>query len=160
MKLARAGIGSSGRTRCGSWAATSWARASLPDRDARGQRDAQRPADAARRGRLLELRDLLIIEGAGHDELGIDAGEAPLGFRCDQPRLETSNHPRLAFARYDGLYKLYVIRRIPPAVDSLAEDPCTELLRLLLPELDRVLFGKHPTSSAEGLTLETEPQDQ
>jgi hypothetical protein len=50
--------------------------------------------------------------------------------------------PRVAFARYPLLYKLYVIRELPDPDQPVAEDPSLDLLRLLLPELHRALFAE------------------
>jgi hypothetical protein len=50
----------------------------------------------------------------------------------------TPENPRLSFARLPVLYKLYLIRQ--DAGDSNAPDPCVELMRDLLPELNRTLF--------------------
>src|SRR5262249_2368407 len=47
--------------------------------------------------------------------------------------------PRLAFARYPALYKLYVIRPVPETGEGTGDDPTLDLLRRLLPELTRAL---------------------
>jgi hypothetical protein len=49
-------------------------------------------------------------------------------------------NPRIAFAPYPALYKLYVIREPGPGDESLQEDPAVEFIRLLLPELRAALF--------------------
>jgi hypothetical protein len=46
---------------------------------------------------------------------------------------------RVEFARAPYLYKLYVIRRLPRADDPGAEEPTKDLLRVLLPELEKRL---------------------
>jgi hypothetical protein len=47
--------------------------------------------------------------------------------------------PRLAFARYRALYKLYVIRTVTTPPAAPAADPCVALVRRLLPDLARLL---------------------
>jgi hypothetical protein len=39
------------------------------------------------------------------------------------------------------LFKLYVLREMEGAEEGLKDEPCEQFLRLLLPELDHVLFG-------------------
>jgi hypothetical protein len=46
-----------------------------------------------------------------------------------------SDSPRFAFARYPLLYKLHVVRELATPNEPLEQDPCTDLLQLLLPEL-------------------------
>jgi Protein of unknown function (DUF3485) len=59
---------------------------------------------------------------------------------------QAPDNPRLAFARYRALYKLYLIEQAP-ADDELPEKgPCLPFLRLLLPELQKSLF---PEGAAE-----------
>jgi hypothetical protein len=48
-------------------------------------------------------------------------------------------NPRFAFARRPFLYKLYVIREMTDANESLEGEPCLEFLGLLVPELQRCL---------------------
>ncbi len=48
-------------------------------------------------------------------------------------------NPRFAFARCPALYKLYVIRNLGAADEPLADDPCQDFLRQLLPELQKAL---------------------
>jgi hypothetical protein len=50
------------------------------------------------------------------------------------------DQPRLTFARAGALYKLYVVRSLPPAEEPLEKDPCLDFLRVLMPELQRCLF--------------------
>lgn len=57
------------------------------------------------------------------------------------------NTPRLSFARYPALYKLYVLRDAGPGEDNLDEDPCVDFLRQFLPELETRLFPGSPPSS-------------
>ena len=47
--------------------------------------------------------------------------------------------PRLAFAHYPVLYKVYVTRQMPTPDKPGENDPCAEFIRLLLPELERAL---------------------
>jgi hypothetical protein len=48
--------------------------------------------------------------------------------------------PRLVFARYPALYKLYLVRPLSSLDEPLDRDPCLDFLRALLPELQRSLF--------------------
>lgn len=50
------------------------------------------------------------------------------------------NRPRFAFAHQPFLYKLYVLRETAEASESLDNEPCLDLMRHLLPELQRCLF--------------------
>ncbi len=50
--------------------------------------------------------------------------------------------PRLTFARYPALFKLYLIRDVSSAGEPLEGDPCVDLMRQLLPELQRSLFAQ------------------
>jgi hypothetical protein len=50
--------------------------------------------------------------------------------------------PRLAFARYPALFKIYLIREASSWTESFEGDPCVDLMRQLLPELQRVLFAQ------------------
>jgi uncharacterized protein DUF3485 len=51
---------------------------------------------------------------------------------------QIAKEPRLAFARFPVLHKLYAIYRVPPG--TTATDPCPEFLRQLLPEVNAQLF--------------------
>jgi hypothetical protein len=51
------------------------------------------------------------------------------------------DNPRLAFARYPALYKLYVIRPLTATNESLDNDIGREFLKVLLPVLNRELFA-------------------
>jgi len=53
---------------------------------------------------------------------------------------QAPDNPRLAFARYPALYKLYVIREMSKRDEPPENDPCREFMRLLLPELQEALF--------------------
>jgi hypothetical protein len=48
--------------------------------------------------------------------------------------------PRRAFFGQQALYKLYVIREMGAADEPLDSDPCLDLMKQLLPELQRALF--------------------
>jgi Protein of unknown function (DUF3485) len=48
-------------------------------------------------------------------------------------------NPRLSLPRYPALYKLYVVRELHSPQERLADDPATELLARLIPELTRAL---------------------
>jgi hypothetical protein len=55
---------------------------------------------------------------------------------------KAADNPRLEFAsRHKLLYKLYLVRELPVAGDALEDDPCADLMRQLLPELNRTLFA-------------------
>jgi hypothetical protein len=51
-------------------------------------------------------------------------------------------NPRLTFARYPMLYKLYVLRELSQVSEPLDDDPCIDLMRQLLPELQKRLFSE------------------
>jgi hypothetical protein len=72
--------------------------------------------------------------GVGPDPLRIfwawsDAG-APL---------RAPENPRLAFARSEALYKLYVIRRMRNVEEPLDSDPCLDFFKVFVPELKKCL---------------------
>jgi hypothetical protein len=48
---------------------------------------------------------------------------------------QAPNSPRLTFAHLPALYKLYVVRELPPRQDRLEQDPSLELMQQLLPAL-------------------------
>jgi hypothetical protein len=50
------------------------------------------------------------------------------------------NQPRLAFARYPVLHKLYVIYRVPPGKQTAQQDPSPAFIQRLLPALNAALF--------------------
>jgi Protein of unknown function (DUF3485) len=58
------------------------------------------------------------------------------------------DNPRLAFARYPALYKLYVIRDLSSTDQPVEDASCRDLLRQLLPELQRALFGASSANPA------------
>jgi hypothetical protein len=51
------------------------------------------------------------------------------------------NNPRLAFARYGVLCKLYVLREVAGSTEPLDQDPCLDLMSQLLPELQKSIFS-------------------
>ena len=53
---------------------------------------------------------------------------------------QVPDNPRLAFARYPLLYKLYLIRDLARPGEPLEDDPCVDLMRQLVPELKKSLF--------------------
>lgn len=54
---------------------------------------------------------------------------------------ETSDHPRLRFARHGALYKLYVVRELGARGRLPADaDPALDFVKQLLPQLDKALF--------------------
>jgi hypothetical protein len=55
---------------------------------------------------------------------------------------EVPDQPRLAFARHEALYKLYLVRELTTTGEAAEEDPCLDLARQLLPELQRALFSR------------------
>jgi hypothetical protein len=50
---------------------------------------------------------------------------------------QAADNPRVTFARYPILYKMYVVRELPRADEPLEEDPSVDFLRLLLPEIQK-----------------------
>jgi hypothetical protein len=54
-------------------------------------------------------------------------------------RWEAAEHPRAAFAAYPALYKLYLIRPVPPEDEPAEDGPSAEFLRALLPALGECL---------------------
>jgi hypothetical protein len=50
--------------------------------------------------------------------------------------------PRLTFARYPTLYKLYVIRNLRKPNEPLEGDPANACIKALLPELEKTLFAQ------------------
>jgi hypothetical protein len=51
-----------------------------------------------------------------------------------------SVEPRVQFVRRPVLHKLYVVREVNGANESIRSEPCEEFLRVLLPALRRTLF--------------------
>lgn len=54
---------------------------------------------------------------------------------------QAPDYPRLAFARRPALYKMYVIREMTGGDEPIEKDPSFDLMKQLLPELQRGLFG-------------------
>jgi hypothetical protein len=54
---------------------------------------------------------------------------------------QAADRPRLTFASARALYKLYVTRPMVRPDEPAEQDPVPEFLSLLIPELDRCLFG-------------------
>lgn len=54
---------------------------------------------------------------------------------------QTPRHPRLTFAPYRVLYKLYVIHRLAGDGDAAAEDSEAAFIKLLVPEAQKCLYG-------------------
>lgn len=55
-------------------------------------------------------------------------------------RWSAPENPRWTYRHRPALFKLYAVRRLSRADEPLATDPCADLLRVLLPELDKQLF--------------------
>jgi hypothetical protein len=53
---------------------------------------------------------------------------------------QAADDPRSTFAGFPALYKLYLIREMAQATDSVDDDACVDLMRQLLPELQKTLF--------------------
>jgi hypothetical protein len=51
-----------------------------------------------------------------------------------------TDEPRMEFARFPVLHKLYVLRELSSKDEHPPEEPCEAFLRVLLPVLDRSLF--------------------
>src|SRR5262249_13466637 len=52
---------------------------------------------------------------------------------------QVPDNPRVTFARAGVLYKLYLMREMEKAEEKVKDDPARDLLRVLLPELDKCL---------------------
>jgi hypothetical protein len=53
---------------------------------------------------------------------------------------QVPDSPRLTFARFSVIYKLYVVRLLAKPDEPLDEEPADEFIRLFVPELQKVLF--------------------
>jgi hypothetical protein len=53
---------------------------------------------------------------------------------------QAPENPRLTFARFPALYKLYLIRETGARDEHLEDDPCKEFMQQLLPELRKAIF--------------------
>jgi hypothetical protein len=51
------------------------------------------------------------------------------------------DNPRVTFARHPALYKLYVLREVSSTDESVEDESCRDLMRLLLPALQQAFFG-------------------
>jgi hypothetical protein len=74
--------------------------------DSQRHRHIQRATDAAVLRRLAQLRDLRIVERAGDDDLGVDAGDPSLGFGGAQARLESAERPLLSLGEPPNVRQL------------------------------------------------------
>jgi len=54
---------------------------------------------------------------------------------------QISDSPRLAFARFPVLFKLHLVRELAVPGEPPDDDPCVNLLHLLLPELQILFFS-------------------
>jgi hypothetical protein len=54
---------------------------------------------------------------------------------------QVAESPRLAFAKYPVLFKLHIARELSGTADSLEQEPCIELMQLLLPEFQQVVIS-------------------
>jgi hypothetical protein len=61
---------------------------------------------------------------------------------------QAPNNPRVTFARAGILYKLYLMRDMMKVDESVKDDPANELLRVLLPELDKYLSPSSRAASS------------
>jgi hypothetical protein len=60
------------------------------------------------------------------------------------------DNARVAFARAGILYKLYIVRDMEKADENVKDDPARDLLRVLLPELNKYLSpASRAASSAD-----------
>jgi len=55
---------------------------------------------------------------------------------------QVADAPRLAFARCPVLYKLHLVREMATPGEPPNDDPCVELMQLLLPELQSLFFAR------------------
>jgi hypothetical protein len=53
-----------------------------------------------------------------------------------------ADSPRLSFARFPALYKLYVIHRMARPDEPAQDDAAPDFIKLLIPELQKVLFTR------------------
>lgn len=72
------------------------------------QRDryVQRATDATVFRGFAQLRDLRLVERAGDDDLGVDAGDPSLGFGGAEARLESAEWPLLSFGEPPNVREL------------------------------------------------------
>jgi hypothetical protein len=54
------------------------------------------------------------------------------------------DNPRLAYARYPALYKVYIMREMSPGDEKLDDDPTLDFIKVFMPEMQKRLFGSSP----------------
>ena len=59
----------------------------------------------------------------------------------DKGEWSVPDNPRLAFAHRPSLYKLYVVREMSKANEPIEQDPVSELLEDLIPQLNKECFA-------------------
>lgn len=52
-----------------------------------------------------------------------------------------NDNPRLHFARFPALYKIYIMREMSRRDEKLEDDPALEFIKVFMPEMQRRLFG-------------------
>ena len=60
-----------------------------------------------------------------------------------------AENPRIQFAPYPFLYKMYISRKISKPDEPLEEDISIEFMRMFIPELHKTLFGETAAAPAE-----------
>src|SRR5437867_1651463 len=60
--------------------------------------------------------------------------------------------PRLNFARFPALYKIYIMRQSRPG-EKLEDDPTLDFIKVFMPELQRRLFGSASVSDRKSTRL-------
>jgi hypothetical protein len=68
--------------------------------------------------------------------------------------------PKVTFAKYPALYKMYVIRLIRPGEQYLGEDPSVEFLEEFLPILEETLNDRSSSQPAEPKVASSGPGGQ
>jgi Protein of unknown function (DUF3485) len=53
---------------------------------------------------------------------------------------KATDNPRLAFARFPVLFKLYIVHELPRPDEPLQDDPALEFIRALYPDLQKTVF--------------------
>jgi hypothetical protein len=89
------------------------------------------------------------LPGRAHFAVGYfqaDDSPSPGGLRTfwswnAQGAWQVAGNPRVAFAAHAVLHKLYLTRRLDRANEPVDKDPCLDLMKDLLPELQRKLFS-------------------
>jgi Protein of unknown function (DUF3485) len=54
---------------------------------------------------------------------------------------KADDNPRLHFARFPFLYKIYIVRQMPRRDEKLEEDPTLDFIKVFMPEIQKRLFG-------------------